>query len=42
MESHDELIKPVLDQVITWTLPKDEITLLEFFGGIGTSLEALL
>jgi len=42
MESHGELIKPVFCQLITWTLPKEGITLLEFFGGIGTSLEALL
>jgi hypothetical protein len=42
MESHGELIKPVLRQLITWTPPKEGITLLELFGGIGTSLEALL
>ncbi len=42
MESHGESIKPVLRQLITWTLPKEGITLLEFFGDIGTGLEALL
>jgi hypothetical protein len=42
MDSHGESIKPVLCQLITWTPPKEGITLLEFFGGIGTSLEALL
>jgi site-specific DNA-cytosine methylase len=29
-------------KVITWTLPKEEITLLELFGGIGTGFKALL
>ncbi len=42
MESHGKPIKPVLRQLITWTLAKEGITLLELFGGIGTSLEALL
>jgi hypothetical protein len=42
MESHGELIKPVLRQLITWTPPNKGITLLELFSGIGTSLEALL
>jgi hypothetical protein len=28
--------------LITWTSPKEGITLLELFGGIGTSFEALL
>jgi hypothetical protein len=42
MESHGELIKPVLHQLITWISPKEGITLLELFGGIGTGLEALL
>jgi hypothetical protein len=42
MESHGELIKPVLCQLMTWTPPKERITLLELFGGIGTCLEALL
>jgi hypothetical protein len=42
MESHVEPIKPVLRQLITWTPPKEGITLLELFGGIGTSLETLL
>ncbi len=41
-ESHGEPIKLVLRQLITWTLPKDWITLLELFGGISTGLEALL
>jgi hypothetical protein len=42
MESHGELIKLVLHQLITSTPPKEGITLLELFGGIGTSFEALL
>jgi len=42
MESHGEPIKPILHQLITWTPPKEGMTLLELFGGIGTSLEALL
>jgi hypothetical protein len=42
MESHGKLTKPVLRQLITWTLPKEGITLLEFFGGIGVGLKALL
>jgi len=42
MESHGKPIKPLLCQLITWTPPKEGITLLELFGGIGTSLEALL
>jgi hypothetical protein len=42
MESHGKLIMPVLRQLITWTLPKEGITLLKPFGGIGTGLEALL
>jgi hypothetical protein len=42
MENHGELIKLVLRQLITWTPPKERITLLELFGGIGTGLEALL
>ncbi len=42
MESHGEPIKLVLHQLITWTPPKEMITLLELFGGIGTGLEALL
>jgi hypothetical protein len=41
MESHGELIKPILHQLITWTLSKEEITLLKLFGGIGIGLEAL-
>jgi hypothetical protein len=42
MKSHGEPIKPVFRQLITWTPPKEGITLLEFFGGIGIGLEALL
>jgi hypothetical protein len=42
MESHGEPIKSVLRQLITWTPPKEGITLLEFFGGIGTGHKALL
>jgi hypothetical protein len=42
MESHGESIKPILRQLITWTPPKEGITILELFGGIGTGLEALL
>jgi hypothetical protein len=42
MESHGEPIKPVLRQLITWTSLNNGITLLELFGGIGTSFEALL
>ncbi len=42
MENHGEPIKPLLRQLITWTPPKERITLLEFFGGIGIGLEALL
>jgi hypothetical protein len=42
MESHGEPIKPLLHQLITWTPPKEGITLLELFGGIGIGLEALL
>jgi hypothetical protein len=42
MENHGELIKPVFRQLITWTSPKEGITLLEFFGGIGTSFKVLL
>jgi len=42
MESHGESIKPLLCQLITWTPPKEGITLLELFGGISIGLEALL
>jgi hypothetical protein len=42
MESHGEPIKPILCQLIIWTPPKEGITLLEFFGGIGISFETLL
>ncbi|KAH9575309.1 hypothetical protein CY35_01G105500 [Sphagnum magellanicum] len=34
MESHGEPIKLIFRQLITWTLPKEGITLLKFFGGI--------
>jgi hypothetical protein len=36
------MIRPILRQLITWTPPKERITLLEFFSGIGISLETLL
>jgi len=42
MESHGELIKPILRQLITWTLLKEGITLLKLFGGINIGLKALL
>jgi len=42
MESHGEPIKLVLRQLITWTLPKEGITLLKLFGGMGTGLKTLL
>jgi hypothetical protein len=42
MESHGKLIKLVFRRLITWTLLKEGITLLELFGGIGTSLKTLL
>jgi hypothetical protein len=42
VENHGELIKLGLRQLIIWTSPKEGITLLELFGGIGTNLEALL
>jgi hypothetical protein len=42
MESHGKPIKLVLRQLITWTPPKEGITLLELFGAINTGLEALL
>jgi site-specific DNA-cytosine methylase len=42
MESHGEPIKPLLCQLITLTSPKEGITLLELFVGIGTSFKALL
>jgi hypothetical protein len=42
MESHGELIKPILHQLITWTPPKEGIILLKFFGGIDIGLKALL
>jgi hypothetical protein len=31
MESHGEPIKPILCHLITWTSPKEGITLLKFF-----------
>jgi hypothetical protein len=42
MENHGKLIKPILYQLITWTPFEKGITLLELFGGIGTSFETLL
>jgi hypothetical protein len=42
MESHGKPIKWVLRWLITLTLPKEGITLLKLFGGIGTSFKALL
>jgi len=42
MENHGRSIKPILRHLITWTPPKEGITLLELFGGIGTCLKALL
>jgi hypothetical protein len=42
MESHGEPIKPILRQLIIWTPPKEGITLLKLFGGIGIGLKALL
>jgi hypothetical protein len=42
MENHGQSIKPILHQLITWTPPKEGITLLELFGGIDTGHEALL
>jgi hypothetical protein len=42
MESHGEPIKPIFRQYITLTPPKEGIALLELFGGINISLEALL
>jgi hypothetical protein len=42
MESHGEPIKLGFCQLIICTSPKEGITLLELFGGIGIDLEALL
>jgi hypothetical protein len=42
MKTRGKLIKPVFRQLITLTLPKEGITLLELFGGIGTCFKALL
>jgi len=42
MESHGESTKRILRQLIAWTPAKEGITLLKFFGGIGTGLETLL
>jgi hypothetical protein len=38
MESNGEPIQPLLSKVVTWTPPKDGITVLELFGGISTGL----
>jgi hypothetical protein len=42
MEGCGEPIKLILRELITWTPPKEGITLLKLFGGIGIGLEALL
>jgi hypothetical protein len=42
MKSNGEPIQPLLSRTVTWTPPKDGLTLLELFGGISTGLEALL
>jgi len=42
MESHGKLIKSIFRQLITWTPPKEGITLLELFGGIDTGFKSLL
>ncbi len=42
IENHGKPIKPIFHQLITWTPPKEGITLLALFGGIGIGLEALL
>jgi hypothetical protein len=42
MESHGESIKLIIRQLITSTSPKEGITLLELFGGIGTTFKVLL
>jgi hypothetical protein len=42
IESHGEPIKPVLRWLITWTPPKEAITLLDVFSGTGIGLKALL
>ncbi len=42
LESHGEPITLMFRQLITWTLPKEGITLLELFGGIGTCFEIVL
>jgi hypothetical protein len=42
MESHGKPIKLVFYQLITWTLLKEQITLLELFGGISTGFKSLL
>jgi len=42
MENHSEPIKLVLRQLIAWTPPKEGITLLKLFSGIGIGLETLL
>jgi hypothetical protein len=42
MESHGKSIKPIFHQLITWTPPKEKITLRKLFGGIGIGLKTLL
>jgi len=42
MENHGESIKPVFSQLITWTPPKERITLLDLFSGICTGLKTPL
>jgi hypothetical protein len=42
MESHGKSILPILCQLITYTPPKEGITLLELFGGFGTCFKTLL
>jgi hypothetical protein len=42
MENHGESIKAIICELITWTPPKEGITLLELFSGIGIGLKALL
>jgi hypothetical protein len=41
MESHGKPIKLIFHQLIIWTSPKEGITLLELFRGIGIGLKAL-
>jgi hypothetical protein len=42
MKSNGEPIQLLLCRTLTWTPPKDGLTLLELFHGISTGLEALL